>query len=397
MKIVQINCVYGQGSTGRLTQTLHRALLERGEDSLVFYGRGGTVPEKGAERLSSELYGKINGLRARVTGLPYGGCELATARLLRRLHAEEPDLVHLQCPNGSFVNLYELTDFLRREGIPTVVTLHAEFFYTANCSHAFDCGKWKTGCGACAEFRRQNHAWFFDRTAESWRRMECAFRGFERLSVVAVSPWQGERAAQSPFFGGARRRVILNGVDTSVFRPTGGWTPAERKRILYVTPRFDATPGHIKGGAFALQLADMLGDRAELLVVGPAGEGSVPANVRLLGPVREPEKLARLYAEADVTLLTSRRETFSMVAAESLCCGTPVAGFRAGGPESIAIPAYSRFCAQGDLEALAEAVLSPGPKDPEAIGAAAACRYGKERMIEEYLDEYKKVRNLPCE
>ncbi len=32
-----------------------------------------------------------------------------------------------------------------------------------------------------------------------------------------------------------------------------------------------------------------------------------------------------------------------MVTAESLCCGTPVVGFTAGGPESIAIDAFSNF------------------------------------------------------
>jgi glycosyltransferase involved in cell wall biosynthesis len=32
-----------------------------------------------------------------------------------------------------------------------------------------------------------------------------------------------------------------------------------------------------------------------------------------------------------------------MIVAESLCCGTPVVGFKAGGPESIAIDDYCVF------------------------------------------------------
>ena len=38
-----------------------------------------------------------------------------------------------------------------------------------------------------------------------------------------------------------------------------------------------------------------------------------------------------------------------MVTAESLCCGTPVVGFKAGAPEQIAIKEFSEFVEYGDL------------------------------------------------
>ena len=44
MKVLQINSVYGVGSTGKITQALHTALLADGADSIVLYGRG---PEAG--------------------------------------------------------------------------------------------------------------------------------------------------------------------------------------------------------------------------------------------------------------------------------------------------------------------------------------------------------------
>lgn len=392
MKILQINCVYGKGSTGALTRALHQALLSRGEVSRVIYGRGDDTSEEGVSRLGSELYGKMNGLRTRLGGLMYGGCELASSALLSLLRSDRPDLVHLQCVNGSFVNVYRLIGFLKKERIPTVITLHAEFLYTANCSHAFDCEKWKTGCGNCADFHRQTHSWFRDATADSWKRMKEAFDGFERLSVISVSPWQQERAKQSPFFRDARHRVIENGVDLSLFHPAGERSGDGRLHILHVSPRFDPRPGHVKGAEYVLALAERLGDRAEIQVIGPAESIRTPQNVRLLGPIWDQAELARRYSQADLTLLTSRRETFSLVCAESLCCGTPVVGFFAGGPESIALPAYSRFVPYGDVEALEQAVLSMPPCDTKTLVRSAAQRYGMERMINEYLDEYQKVR-----
>ena len=81
-----------------------------------------------------------------------------------------------------------------------------------------------------------------------------------------------------------------------------------------------------------------------------------------------------------------------MIVAESLCCGTPVVGFRAGGPESIALPQFSKFCEPGDMDSLAKTIFSFPALDARTVGDAAARVYGKERMIEEYMDEYMKVR-----
>ena len=48
VKVLQINSVYGVGSTGKITQALHTALLADGADSIVLYGRG---PDADAWRL----------------------------------------------------------------------------------------------------------------------------------------------------------------------------------------------------------------------------------------------------------------------------------------------------------------------------------------------------------
>lgn len=393
MKVIQINCVYGRGSTGTLVRDIHRALLERGGGSLVIYGRGAVSDDPGTVHIGGELYGKLNSARARLGGLMYGGCEAATGIMIRRIRAERPDVVHLHCINGNFVNIYRMVSFLKKENIPTVLTLHAEFMYTANCSHAYDCDKWQSGCGNCPSLRRQTHSWLVDRTASSWRKLAAAFDGFKDLTIVSVSPWQENRAKLAPFFSGARFRTIMNGVDVSVFHPseTRKASCDEVRRVLYVTPHFDRTPGHVKGGEFLYPLAERLGSRAVIAAAGVGDWGEPPANVKVIGPVWDRRKLAELYSSADVTLLTSRRETFSMVTAESLCCGTPVVGFRAGGPESIAIPAYSAFCSPGDVDELADAVMGIPLNDPEIIAEAAENKFNENNAVREYLDEYEKA------
>ena len=93
VKVLQINSVYGVGSTGKITQALHTALLADGADSIVLYGRGPDADAPGVYRLCRNLYGRANSLLSRLTGLRYGGCNLATGKAFRILSKEQPDVV----------------------------------------------------------------------------------------------------------------------------------------------------------------------------------------------------------------------------------------------------------------------------------------------------------------
>ena len=399
MKILQINCVYKTGSTGKIVYGLHTELTARGFESIVCYGRGDSTDDTGVYKTCGENYSKLSNLLTRFTGLMYGGCRLSTRRLISIIEREKPDVVHLHCINGYFVNIYRLISWLRDNKIKTLLTLHAEFIYTANCGHALECEKWKTGCGNCPDLRGQTHSLLIDGTARSWNRMKEAFDGFdEDLIVTSVSPWLMERAKQSPILADKRQFVVLNGVDTGIFHPyhTAGLRErhgiTDERIIFHATPSFNTDPGHIKGGYYVTELAKLLKkDNIRMLVAGSYDKSvSVPGNVTLLGKISDGQLLAQYYSMADLTLLTSKKETFSMVCAESLCCGTPVAGFKAGAPEQIALPQYSRFTDYGDTDQLAASVreMLRRPKDSGTYEAAAA-KYGKQVMAEEYIKLYK--------
>ena len=76
-----------------------------------------------------------------------------------------------------------------------------------------------------------------------------------------------------------------------------------------------------------------------------------------------------------------------MPTAESLCCGTPVAGFLAGGPESIAFPEYSSFVQYGDIPHLKAEIrkMLSMKFDSDEMSERAMARYSKSRMASEYL------------
>lgn len=386
MKVLQVNNFYGENSTGKLAQLLHEGLRNRGIQAITVYGRGQITCSPGVIRLCPEWYARANSLLSQITGLPYGGCLLSTGRLLRIVHKEKPDVVHLQCINGNFVNIYRLVRHLNRHGIPTVVSLHAEFMYTANCGHALDCDQWHQGCRRCPDPKQANRSKFLDRTGESWRKMHRAFRGFEENCIVCpVSKWTENRAKQSAILKSIPMKTVQNGVKTAIFGPKTGQKGAY---IFHATAHFSDDPTNSKGGWYLLELAKRMPETA-FLVAGPTeGIDDLPGNVTLLGNVTDQAVLAELYRNARLTVLTSRRETFSMPCAESLCCGTPVVGFRAGGPEEIALEGYSQFVPFGDLDALEGAVRKWLNSDADP-GPAAVRAYDSAKMVEHFERIYR--------
>lgn len=404
MKVLQINCVYKKGSTGKITSDLHRGLLDTGIESIVCYGRGTFVKEPGVYKTCSEWYSKLNNALSRVTGIMYGGCFFSTKRLISIIKKEKPDIVHLQCINGYFVNIYRLITWLKENHIKTVLTLHAEFMYTGGCGISIDCNQWNTneGCGhpVCPRYYQETKSLFFDRTGTMWRRMKDTFEGFENdLYVVSVSPWLMKRARQSVILGNMRHCVIYNGLNINVFHPYS--TEDLRKKhccqgkkvVFHATPTFSSNPKHLKGGYYVIELAKRM-PTVQFLVAGNCvGSFEVPQNVTLLGQVLDQELLARYYSMADVTVLTSKRETFSMVCAESLCCGTPVVGFKAGGPEEISIHEYSSFCDYGFIDGLMNLLQTALEKryDKQYLAEMAVKRYSTEMIVEKYLELYQEV------
>ncbi len=78
--------------------------------------------------------------------------------------------------------------------------------------------------------------------------------------------------------------------------------------------------------------------------------------VRLAGNLSQRE-LARHYAAADLTVLTSHSEGLPNVLLESIACGTPFVATDVGGIAEIATPGVDRLVPAGDVEALAQAAL----------------------------------------
>lgn len=407
MKVLQVNSIFRKGSTGKIVNDIHSTLNDNGIESMVCYGRGSIINEKGVYKFCSELEAKLFAFLCRFGWMQYAVAPIATKKLISIIKKESPDVVHLQCINGFCVNIYKLLVFLAKNDIKTIVTHHGEFFYTGSCGHAYECEKWtnEPGCGRCPILSEASYSRTIDLTSTAWKKMHEAFNKFkkENLKFTAVSPWVVSRHAMSPICNQYECTWVTNGVDTNVFKSVSteeceaimSRLPRPDKGfILHVTAFFSTEKGKLKGGYYIKELAERMPEQQFVVVAGlvTCAEG-LPSNVYVWGRAKNQKELAALYTAANLTVITSKRETFSMVTAESLCCGTPVVGFKAGGPESICISQYTSFVEYGDVDSLLFEIsnLNSTRFNASEIANKAKETYSKETMTYNFTHIYNNI------
>ena len=404
MRVMHVNVCASIGSTGKIISDISQVLKKNGHDVLICYGANEHLSSNEYYRFCTEFERGLNAVASRITGIMYGFYpSRSTKKLFYRIKLFNPDIVHLHCINGFTVDVFQLLRYLGGQGIKTVLTLHAEFMYTGTCSHSFDCDKWRTGCYDCSRARSISKS-IFDKACFSWHKMSDAFASFktENLIITSVSPWLKGRASSSPFLSRFRNEVVLNGLDTSIFR----FKKVDINKYellkdisapicLFVTASFSVQTNDNKGGHYILRLAD-LNPHIIFVVIAFYTEihKTDKENVVIWGRTRTQEELADLYNIAKVSVVLSKRETFSMVTAESLSCGTPVVGFQAGGPESIAIKDYTSFVEYNDIPSLSKEVnkFVNLDLDSATISNMARRQYSRERMTDSYMEVYNSLR-----
>lgn len=394
MKILFINAFYKEASTGKIVYDIMDYLKDDSKYvTYACYGRGKRQSGSHAYRICSEFYSKIGITRGLLTGRFYSGQNLATVRLIKYIESIKPDLVHIHCMNSYVMNIYKVMDYLKRNHYKIILTLHAEFMYTGSCGYAYDCEQWKyrNGCHDCE--RKMS---LIDSTKKNWKDMEQVYVGFDNLVLTSVSPWLLDRAKQSYLLGKYENQLILNGINTKIFRlkDNPSYKIPGKKIVLHVTANFEAD---IKGGVYVREIAKMFlkdgDDSVQFIVIGKTNHSDIPENMVTLGLIFDQNVLVDYYSSAHVSLLTSKKETFSMICAETLCCGTPIVGFESGAPEQISLKEYSTFVPQGEVVALYNALKSFLNTDfsKKEIAEKARNVYSSQIMAEQYRLLYDKV------
>jgi glycosyltransferase involved in cell wall biosynthesis len=328
------------------------------------------------------------------------------SRKLLQIH--DIDLVHGHNLHGNYFDLRILPELSRK--IPLVLTLHDAWLMSGHCAHSFDCTRWQIGCGHCPDLSIYPPI-TRDSTAFNWQRKQQIFAQ-SKLYITTPSDWLMRRAQASILAPAIQdTRIIPNGVNLDIFRPSG-----DRSKVRYrlglssSSPIISFAANRIRNNVFkdyktfraAIEClaADWSGDSLIFLALGEEGAEERIGSMRLIFiPFSQTlSELAQYLQITDIYVHAARADTFPNSVIEALACGTPVVGTAIGGiPEQIEDNRTGFLVSPGDPRNMADRIklllrdVDLRRKMGVAAAGTARRRFDLRQQAATYLSWYESI------
>lgn len=377
MKVLFLNTVIGDGSTGGIIYRLQKSFCRKGHKTLSLYGRG-NHKEPGLVKVTSRAEFYLNAGLARLFGTQGSLSFFSAAKIKREIKKFSPDAVVLGNLHGYYLNENRLFSLLKRNHIPTFYFLFDEYAFLGKCAYSGACENYKTGCGHCPNLKDYPKT-YLDRSRAIFSQKKKNYTGFDELYLIST-PYNCERAKRSPLTAGLEERILPIGwgIDVkSTYVPTDPSDVAKKYGvdeskpvILAVSELSDKRKG-IESVYFSMAEACKNPDLQFLHVGNDDPSVKVPKNCISLPFVKDQKELSALFTLADLFVITSREDTYPTVCLIAAACGTPIAGFRSSGIPYTGSPETSYFAEPDREEDLRAHVYGSGKKSEEV---SRACR-----------------------
>jgi glycosyltransferase involved in cell wall biosynthesis len=345
-KIVQI--VYSLESAGRAGLRLHNAFLKNNVSSHIISLQPGNSDSERIHilgrrpRLISNLDGKIQSFLTRKTLKQFGlfSFPVLGTNLAKIKEVKEADVIYLHWILGGFLNLSGIEKLVRL-GKPIIIVLHDMWMITGGCHYSFSCEKYKKECFNCPVFPGSKKN---DLANILFRKKRNFFSKYNNLFFVSPSKWLYDCAKSSMLLRDKPVFYIPNLIDSNFFKP---FEKTIAKNILGLASKhkiiaFGAVSidSPYKGWNYLEDSLELLSrdekyDNISLLIFGNANQKDIlkkiPFKTKFLGFLRDELSMVLAYNASDVFIVPSIADNQPTTVMESLCCGTPVVGFKTGG------------------------------------------------------------------
>lgn len=361
MKILQINAVYGQRSTGTIVRDIEHLSEQYGIKSYVASPDPKVLEAKNGYLIGNIFDHKLHALLSRITGKQAYFSHIPTWNLCRYIDKIKPDIVHIHNVHSNYIHFNNLLKHLAKRNIKTIITLHDCWPYTGGCFHysSINCNKWMKNCGDCPKLTKKNIFPLFDCSRTILLDREKFINSIPKVIINGVSEWISNECRMSVL----RNHEIItirNGVNLNIFKPTQ--IPLEclslqsikektiGKRIILAP----ASKWFLPINKHVLQyFIEHMKENEILLIYGVSNKPiSLPSNVITYGYINSREEMAALYTMSDVFVNCTREESLSLVNVECQACGTPVVTFNATAPKETVDNINSFSVQVGNAEAL---------------------------------------------
>ena len=404
-RLLQINPVLRTNtSTGRIVQEIGELAIKEGWDSYVAYsgGRDGLKPCKSKLiPVGGKADVAFHGLWTRLTDRHGLASWSATRRFIDEIKALKPDIIHIHNIHGYFLNYKILFDFLARNDIPVVWTVHDCWLYTGHCYHyaAAGCYKWQSLCENCPQKFEFPASYFVDRSRQNYLDKKEAFTSVPNMTIVTVSEWMKNEMSNS-FLKNCQFQVIHNGIDLNVFSVQDNEQGVRQryglgdKRIILGLASIWSKE---KGWDDFMEMSKMLNDNELIVLVGVSEkqQEQLPSNIVGIRRTENVQQLAELYSAADVFVNPTWQDNYPTVNLEAIACGTPVVTYRTGGSVEAITDSTGMIVEQGDVAGLLSAareIMQRGTQlFKDSCRKFALENFDKEERYNDYLKLYDKL------
>lgn len=330
-KLVQIN-VTCNGSTGRIMQQIQQEAINQGWEAYSFFGRG-NPSNKFCYKIGNKLDVLFHVLITRLFNLHGHASKRATRKMIKQIEKIDPDVIQLHNIHGYYLNIEILFKYLKTCNKKIIWTLHDCWAFTGHCVYftMARCDKWKTECNNCSQKKEYPKTLLFDTSKKEYQRKKELFTGINDMTIVVPSNWLANLVKES-FLNKYPIIVIHNGIDLNLFKPTNCIDirekyniSKEKEIILGVAAIWDRR----KGLDDFIELSKKINKNYIIVLVGLNDKQikNLPENIIGIERTENIEELAAFYTNAKVLFNPSKEETFSLITAESIACGTPVIAY----------------------------------------------------------------------
>lgn len=401
MVIIQINATAMIGSTGKIMCELDDVIRQTGNVGYTAcaYTTDYLLPNQYCTNKGNYQFPlKKNILFSRITGCTGYRYKHSTKQLVEWIASKRPDVIHLHNIHGDWLHLKTLFDYLSKNNIPVVWTLHDCWPFTGRCSHfeLCSCQKWKTKCFRCKNRRVYPITYMFDFSKMMYRHKRKMFTSIEKMIIVTPSQWLKNYVEES-YLKKYPVRVIHNGIDTTRYCETKdesdkGFNQESKKILLGVASSWSET----KGFTDLLEINKRIDHNQYRIVMIGLSERQMkmmPETILGIKRTNSQEELIKWYSRAYAFLNLTYQDNFPTTNLEALACGTPVITYKTGGsPESID-PQTGFVVEKGDVDGVLKKIMEIGTIDRSNCSSSARKLFEKRDRYNEYIKIYEEVLN----
>lgn len=400
MKVLQINSTLNTGSTGRIAEGIGKKVIEAGGESYIAYGRSANKSKSQPIKIGNKWDQAFHLVNTRLFDTHGLHSRNATKKIISDIIIIQPDVIHLHNLHGYYLNIEILFKFLKEYKKPIVWTLHDCWPFTGHCCYyeRVKCSKWQTECNHCPLMRLYPQTYLLDNSKSNYYKKKNLFQLPENIQLITVSSWLESQVKQS-FLQNLNVHTIYNGVNIEIFKPVTCNYLREKhnlgsKQIILGVANVWSEG---KGLNSFLELSKLISTNQIIILIGLTRSQikRMPSNILGIERTNSPEELAEYYNFADVFVNPSIAETFGMVTAEAMACGTPSIVYDSSAMPELITDEVGFIVMPNDYQSLIHrinAILSTGKsKYSSNCTSRAKLLFEMNKQYDKYISLYKQI------